>query len=168
MCEGLVSEVHELNDDLYVCYDIQGYSCKPEKSQGKNPLQYVVSLNPPLMLTNYCMAPLDIYEIDDPRDTTQTTKKRTAQIAPAMSCYLFQLDLSKDNESDILFQFHDTQTGTLISHMFEQFDLQTKRTQNEPEAHNESTHLRVYFKRHSTDEEFRANADAKGKKLQLC
>ena len=75
--EGLVSKVHELNDDLYVCYDIQGYSCKAEK-YGEDPLQYVVSLNPPLMLTNYCMAPLDIYEIDDPRDTMLTTKKRTA------------------------------------------------------------------------------------------
>ena len=83
-----------------------------------------------------------------------------------MSCYLFQLDLSKDNESDILFQFHDTQTKTLISHMFEKFDVQTEQTQNEA-AHYEPKLHRVYFKRHGLDEEFRAD-DAKGKKLELC
>lgn len=174
-CEGIVSKVHELNDDLYVCYDIQGYSCKPETTKHSNPIQYVVSLNPPLMLTNYCMAPLDIYEIDDPHNERLATRKRTAQIAPAMSCYLFQLDLSKDNESDILFRFHDTQNKALnneerpmLSHLFAQFDLRKEQTKNEANINNESSCKRVYFKRHNSEEEFKSNVDARGKKLELC
>ena len=168
LCQGLVSKVHELNDDLYVSYDIQGYSCKPEKSIGNNPLQYVVSLNPPLMLTNYCMAPLDIYEIDEPKQEILSMKKRIAQIAPAMSSYLFQLDLSNANKSDIFYQFYDTQSKSMISHLFDKFNMETETNQNKAEAHNESEYSRVYFKRHATDEEFQANVDAKGDQLQLC
>jgi hypothetical protein len=32
------SKIHELNDDFYVSADIQGWSCKPQASEAKNPL----------------------------------------------------------------------------------------------------------------------------------
>lgn len=146
---------------------MQGYSCKPETTKHKNPIQYVVSLNPPLMLTNYCMAPLDIFEIDDPRSRTGGTKKRTAQIAPAMSSYLYQLDLSKDNESDILFQFHDSQTNALLSHQFQRFDLPKETWKSPANKNNDSEIERVFFKRHTADEDLRTDG-ASGAKLKLC
>lgn len=67
-----------------------------------NPLQYVVSLNPPMMLTNYCMAPLQVYEIEDDNDK-DIKKKVSTKIAPAMSSLLYELDLSQDNEKGIFF-----------------------------------------------------------------
>jgi len=52
-----------------------------------NPLQYVVSLNPPLMLTNYCMNPVELFEIDNPGSPDEVEKLQ-AQIAPSMSSYI--------------------------------------------------------------------------------
>lgn len=65
-CENIKSKIIELNEDFYTTVDIQGYTCLPRVTQRENPLQYVLSFNPPLMFTNYVMNPLEIYEIDDP------------------------------------------------------------------------------------------------------
>jgi hypothetical protein len=59
-----------------------------------NPLQYVVSLNPPLMLTNYIMNPLEVFEIDPGCEPRLQFK-----IAPSMSSLIISLDLSVDNLS---------------------------------------------------------------------
>jgi hypothetical protein len=55
-----------LNLDFYACLDVQGYKCWPKATINRNPLQYVISLNPPLLLTNLCMNPLELIEIDSP------------------------------------------------------------------------------------------------------
>ena len=36
-------------------------------------------------MSNYCMNPVEIFEIDDPDDTNRRNQKETAQIAPSMS-----------------------------------------------------------------------------------
>lgn len=64
--DQIESRIIELDSDFYVSIDIQGYCCFPKQTQKTNPLQYVVSLNPPLMLTNYSMSPLELFEIDKP------------------------------------------------------------------------------------------------------
>lgn len=55
---GIKPQLVELNDDFYVSVDIQGYCCFPKETENLNPLQYVVSMNPPLILANYSMCPL--------------------------------------------------------------------------------------------------------------
>jgi len=42
-----------------------------------NPLQYVISFNPPLTIHNLSMMPLEVYEIDDP-DAEEPIEKLTA------------------------------------------------------------------------------------------
>lgn len=104
--KNIKSRVLELHDDLYTCIDVQAYSCLPQATESSNPLQYVVALNPRLLLTNYTMAPLSIYEIDDPKVNTE--RKLIANLAPATSAYIVQLDLSAENKSDIEFELLDT------------------------------------------------------------
>ena len=36
-------------------------------------------------MSNYCMNPVEIFEIDDPEDDEKRDEKQTAQIAPSMS-----------------------------------------------------------------------------------
>lgn len=62
---NIQSKFLELNDDFYVAMDVQAYCCLPKISQEKNPLQYVLSFNPPILMTNYFMNPLQVFEIDD-------------------------------------------------------------------------------------------------------
>ena len=62
--DGLKSKVIEFNEDLYASFDIQAYKCLPYSTIDRNPLQYVLSFNPSMLLTNYCMDPLELYEID--------------------------------------------------------------------------------------------------------
>ena len=57
------SKLIKLNNDFYVSMDIQAYSCLPKASIDTNPLQYVLSFNPPVMIKNYCMNPVSISEI---------------------------------------------------------------------------------------------------------
>jgi len=134
-CEGIQSKIHELHDDLYVSFDVQAYSCKPEETQAENPLQYVVSLNPPMMLTNYCMAPLEVYEIENPR---KPKFKDPVQIAPAMSGYLFEIDLSIDNKLDVLYQFYDTSLNEFMSYKFQKFNVPKETSENEASTANDS------------------------------
>ena len=61
-----MAEQVELNEDFYVAVDVQGYKCLPERSKDSNPLQYVLSLNPPLLLENLGFSPLEVIEIDKP------------------------------------------------------------------------------------------------------
>lgn len=90
--KNIKSRVLELHDDLYTCIDVQAYSCLPQATESSNPLQYVVALNPRLLLTNYTMAPLSIYEIDNPKERNH--RKTIANLAPSTSAYIVQLDLS--------------------------------------------------------------------------
>ena len=90
----------ELNKDYYACFDVQAYKCKPQVTIDKNPLQYVLSFNPPLMLTNYCLEPLELFEIDNPGLPNEVSKC-TTRIPPSMSSFLIELDLSHENESTI-------------------------------------------------------------------
>jgi hypothetical protein len=62
----LQSRAIELHDDFYASVDIQGYKCMPENTKDSNPLQYVVSFNPPLLLQNLFFSPLEVIEIDKP------------------------------------------------------------------------------------------------------
>ena len=57
------SKFIKLNNDFCTTMDIQAYSCLPKASSDTNPLQYVLSFNPPVMIKNYCMNPLSISEI---------------------------------------------------------------------------------------------------------
>lgn len=76
--KGLKSQIVTLNDDFYASVDIKGFGCLPKDTIDTNPLQYVISLNPPLMMTNYCMNPIEVYEIDDPDDKEKRKEKRQA------------------------------------------------------------------------------------------
>jgi hypothetical protein len=72
--DGIQSRVVELHEDLYSCVDVQAFSCLPKNKSAFNPLQYVVSFNPRLLLVNYTMAPLAVFEIDpdsEPKEVGQ-------------------------------------------------------------------------------------------------
>jgi hypothetical protein len=49
----------KIQEDYYASVNIQGYSCLPANVNDK-PLQYVVSFDPPLMVTNYNFRPLEV------------------------------------------------------------------------------------------------------------
>ena len=48
------------------------------------------------MLSNYCMNPLELFEIDNPGKKNQVLKSH-AKVPPSMSCYLIQLDMTDEN-----------------------------------------------------------------------
>ena len=56
-------------------------------------MQYVMSFNPPLMLTNLSFSPLELIEIDNP-GTLDYKLKTQAKIPPKMSEYIVSIDLS--------------------------------------------------------------------------
>jgi len=89
----------ELNKDLYVAFDIQAYQCGPRVTEEMNPLQYVLSFNPPLILTNFSMAPLEVFEIDivTEDDETKSEEKNIGKIAPETSKYIVELDMTENN-----------------------------------------------------------------------
>jgi hypothetical protein len=120
----------ELNDDFYTSVDIQGYKCFPRRTSKQNPLQYVVSFNPPLMFTNYIMNPLEIYEIDHPGKRYQITKD-LFKIPPSMSNYIIQLNLSKENKSEIKFQITDTVQNSKLTTIIANMGLRDSVDQNE-------------------------------------
>ena len=103
---SLKSQQVELNDDFYVSVDIQGYKCLPERTKNKNPLQYVLSFNPPLLLQNLSFSPLEVIEIDNPC-TSDFKLKPQGKIAPKMSQNFLSLDMSQDNKSWVRFVFTD-------------------------------------------------------------
>ena len=78
--EGIQSKIAELNEDFYIAVDVQGYCCLPKDSRSTNPLQYVISFNPPLFITNFTMNPLIIYEIDNPSDEKLKNVKKCCEI----------------------------------------------------------------------------------------
>ena len=59
------------------------------------------------MFTNYIMNPLEIWEIDNP-GTRKQNSKLLHKIPPSMSQYIIQLDMSRDNKSEIKFTINDT------------------------------------------------------------
>lgn len=130
-CEAVTSKIIELNEDFYVCVDIQGYQCVPKNSQNKNPLQYVVSLNPPLMLANYSMSPLELFEIDNPKAPNAAPVPK-ARIAPSMSAHIIELDLTENNKSHIKLTFTDTvsEKHFLLSTIIEKFNIPQSTTEN--------------------------------------
>ena len=83
----LKSKFIELNEDFYVSMDVQAYTCAPKMRKNTNPLQYVLSFNPPIMLTNYCMNPLEVFEIDNPYDNNRK-QKSLSKLAPSTSSFL--------------------------------------------------------------------------------
>ena len=103
---GIQSKLIEMNDDFYSSVDIQGYRCLSSIPKASNPLQYVMSFNPPLMLSNLTFSPLELIEIDNPC-TPEFELKTQAKIPPKMSEYIVTLDLSQDNNSWIRFVFSD-------------------------------------------------------------
>ena len=103
--------------------DIQAYSCYPKIKKDKNPLQYVVSFNPPIMLTNYCMNPLEIFEIEDNCSEGTKIKKKLDQVAPSTSTYLIQLDITADNDAQIKLQIRDTAMNMKMTALIEDNDL---------------------------------------------
>jgi len=52
------------------------------------------------MMTNYCMNPIEVFEIDYP-GTPQEDEKSQARMPPSMSQYMIELDLTDKNESEI-------------------------------------------------------------------
>lgn len=136
--KGIESKVVEIDNNFYVSVDVQGYACGPKQTQSKNPLQYVVSLNPPLMLANYSMSPLELREFETlasssdaqartPRRRSSPDLSRSAdsrgteepldgqkqvfsqRIAPSTTGSIRELDLSSKNQSMFLLQFIDTE-----------------------------------------------------------
>ena len=87
------TKIVELNDDFYSSVDIYGYKCFPAAQQNKNPLQFYISLNPPLSIHNSSMIPLTLYEIDNP-ESEYPDIKETSKIAPSCAKDIIELDTS--------------------------------------------------------------------------
>ena len=83
-------------------------------------------MNPPLMLTNYVMNPLEIFEIDP-----GCAPKPQFKIAPTMSSLIISLDLSAKNKSAIKLQITDTVKDMKLTTIIENFDIPTLKDQNE-------------------------------------
>ena len=90
-----------------------------------NPLQYVLSFNPPLILTNFSMAPLEVFEIDivTEDDETKSEEKNIGKIAPETSKYIVELDMTENNQSEIKFVFHDTVRDRQLTCKLEKFNF---------------------------------------------
>lgn len=107
------TKIVELNDDFYSSVDIYGYKCFPKAHQDKNPLQFYISLNPPLTILNSSMIPLTLFEIDNPE--TNPEQKETSKIAPSCTKNIIELDTSIKNKSHIKLQFKDNDNNQFIS-----------------------------------------------------
>ena len=90
------------------------------ETNDSNPLQYVLSFNPPLMLSNLAFSPLELIEIDNP-GTPQYELKPQAKIPPKMSEYVLSLDMSQDNTSWIRFVFSDPKNNIMLSSTIDKF-----------------------------------------------
>lgn len=69
------SQIVELNSDFYTSVDIYGYKCLPLHTEESNPIQYFVCFNPPLVIKNLCLCPMELFEIDNPETESQEVKK---------------------------------------------------------------------------------------------
>lgn len=118
--KGVQSKLIELHDDFYTCVDIQAYKCMPDNSKNSNPVQYVLSFNPPLLLSNLNFSPMELIEIDNP-GTPDFVLKPQAKIPPKTSDYLLTLDMSQTNTSWIRFVFTDRVKGLLLSCTIDKF-----------------------------------------------
>jgi hypothetical protein len=78
------SQIVELNANFFTSVDIYGYKCLPLHTEESNPLQYFICMNPPLVIKNLCLCPMEIFEIDNP-GTSQQDVKKVAHIAPGDS-----------------------------------------------------------------------------------
>ena len=87
-----------------------------------------MSLNPPLLLTNYCMNPLELFEIDDPHGLPVVRSQ--SRIPPSKSDYIIQLDLTNDNESHIKLQITDTVKNMKMSTVIEKLGIESSTKVN--------------------------------------
>ena len=96
----------------------------PKVSQDQNPLQYVVSLNPPLILANYSMMPLVLTEIDYD-EFGESGRKEHSRIAASRTDNIVQLNLNHSNQSKFLLQFIDVDSGMRLTKIVSNFDKST-------------------------------------------
>lgn len=82
------------------------------------------------MFTNYCMNPLEIFEIEDDCCSNQKPPKRLDQVAPSTSTYLIQLDITADNDAQIKLQIRDTAKNMKMTAVIEDNDLDQYLTKN--------------------------------------
>lgn len=83
-------------------------------------MQYVVSFNPPLMLTNLAFSPLEVIEIKNPC-TSICQLITQAKIPPKMSEHFGTLDASEQNTSWIRFVFYDLKNDLMLSSTIDKF-----------------------------------------------
>lgn len=111
--QDIKAKIVELHSDLYISVDVHGYACLPEHTKDKNPVQFLLQLNPPLVLYNKTMCALQVFEIDFP-GTPQEESKLQSKIPAGMSDSLFQLDVldagEDENKPDITLKFFDNDT----------------------------------------------------------
>eukprot|EP00347_Sterkiella_histriomuscorum_P017164 403350423 len=79
------SSVVRLEHDFYTTVDIQSFTCLPLAAQN-NPPQYLLSFNPPVMISNYNFQSLEI------RDLSNNQNDVIALMAPKESAYLNCID----------------------------------------------------------------------------
>ena len=96
--KGIEAQIVELNEDQHVSVDINGFACLPQETLDENPVQYLVVLSPPLVLSNLSMLPLQLFEIANP-GTGQQVEKLQSQIPPSLSDNILSLNLSATNSS---------------------------------------------------------------------
>jgi len=183
---SLKSQQVELNDDFYVSVDIQGYKCLPERTKNQNPLQYVLSFNPPLLLQNLSFSPLEVIEIDKPC-TPEFKLKPQGKMAPKTSQNFLSLDMSHDNKSWIRFVFTDRTKNLMISCTINKFFQgtfgfaaddrydKTKEAQQSDESQLSEEEIKnrrrfttksVKFVRHETPQEYDAGKRKDGGPLE--
>jgi hypothetical protein len=112
----------------------------PRVTRASNPLQYVVSLNPPLILANYSMMPLCLTEIDYDRDGREVIRKEHSKIAASRTANVTQLNLSEGNKSKFLLQFTDVDSGMRLTQIVDNF-------------HKQTIENGLFFHRHHNDQE---------------
>lgn len=50
--KGIEAKIVELNADQHVSIDINGFTCLPKETLNENPIQYLVMISPPLVISN--------------------------------------------------------------------------------------------------------------------
>jgi hypothetical protein len=73
------------------------------------PMDFEIALNPPLVIVNKTMMPMEVYEIDDPDERRRNVRdyyaKRQSSIPPGLADCLYQLDTTEANQSHLYFKF---------------------------------------------------------------
>lgn len=100
------SKIIELQEDFYLSVDILGFISRDLAKPEECPLWFTVQLNPPLLVQNRTMMPLEIWEIDEPR-TSRPIFKKQAEIPPGLADVVYHFNTTESNVSDFEFKFFD-------------------------------------------------------------